>query len=223
MTEDQVLSDEQIIERVLAGDSEQFGEIVRRWERRVFALCYGILNSEQDARDAAQETFLAAFRHLNNFRGEARVSSWLHRIAFNQCISLQRRSRVRQATSLEDETLDHDLQLADDGKTSPAESSEETQRSHAVRRAVAALPPELRQVVVMKEFEEMTFQEIADALEIPLSTVKSRLYAALKQLRGRLAKHATTVPNAASNRLNVKEVKRFAAATAPRIAHVQVE
>lgn len=217
MTEDQILSDEQIIERVLAGDVERFGEIVRRWERRVFALCYGILNSEQDARDAVQETFLAAFRHLANFRGEARVSSWLHRIAFNQCISLQRRARIRQATSLEDETLDHGLQLADGGKRSPAESSEETERSRAVRRAVATLPPELRQVVVMKEFEELTFQEIADALQIPLSTVKSRLYAALKQLRDRLAKHATNT-NTASATNNHRQI----AAAAPRLAAAQL-
>src|SRR4030081_421236 len=87
-------SDEQIVERALTGDAEAFGEIVRRWERRIFALAFGMLGREEDARDATQETFLAAFRNLRGFRGEAKVSSWLHRIAVNQCITRQRRAGV---------------------------------------------------------------------------------------------------------------------------------
>src|ERR1700742_572226 len=96
-------NDEQIVERALAGDPEAFGEIVRRWERRIFALAYGMLGREEDARDATQETFLAAFRNLRGFRGDAKVSSWLHRIAVNQCITRQRRAKVRGETALEDE------------------------------------------------------------------------------------------------------------------------
>src|SRR5919199_2528355 len=96
-------SDEQIVERALAGDHEAFGEIVRRWERRIFALAYGILGREEDARDAAQETFIAAYRNLAGFRGEAKVSSWLHRIAVNQCITRKRRARVWAETGIEDE------------------------------------------------------------------------------------------------------------------------
>ena len=96
-------TDEIIVERALTGDAEAFGEIVRRWERRIFALTYGMLGREEDARDATQETFLAAFRNLRGFRGEAKVSSWLHRIAVNQCISRQRRSKVRSESALEDE------------------------------------------------------------------------------------------------------------------------
>src|SRR3982751_3773227 len=99
---DTVTTDEIIVERALTGDAEAFGEIVRRWERRIFALTYGILDSEEDARDATQETFLAAFRNLRGFRGEAKVSSWLHRIAINQCISRQRRSKVRNESALDD-------------------------------------------------------------------------------------------------------------------------
>src|SRR6186713_3746522 len=96
-------SDEQIVERALTGDADAFGEIVRRWERRIFALSFGMLGREEDARDATQETFLAAFRNLRGFRGEARVSSWLHRIAVNQCITRQRRAKVRNESALEDE------------------------------------------------------------------------------------------------------------------------
>jgi RNA polymerase sigma-70 factor (ECF subfamily) len=181
-------SDEVIVERALMGDAEAFGELVRRWERRIFALTYGMLGREEDARDATQETFLAAFRNLRGFRGEAKVSSWLHRIAVNQCISRQRRAKVRSESALGDEQ-DHDAgSFATPVSESPVRVVEGRQETLAVRRAINSLPIELRQVVVMKEFEELTFREIADALDLPLSTVKSRLYTALKQLQMRLQK-----------------------------------
>ena len=181
-------SDEQMVERALSGDADAFGEIVRRWERRIFALSFGMLGREEDARDATQETFIAAFRNLRGFRGEAKVSSWLHRIAVNQCITRQRRAKVRSETGLDDEAEKNSAVFATPADESPARSAELVERTQAVRRAVCALPPDLRQVIVMKEFEELTFQEIADALGLPLSTVKSRLYTALRQLQLRLQK-----------------------------------
>ena len=185
---DTLATDEIIVERALTGDADAFGELVRRWERRIFALTYGMLGREEDARDATQETFLAAFRSLRNFRGEAKVSSWLHRIAVNQCISRQRRAKVRGESALEDEQQTNAGSFATPLSYSPAHVAEGRQETAAVRRAINSLPVELRQVVVMKEFEELTFREIADVLDLPLSTVKSRLYTALKQLQMRLQK-----------------------------------
>jgi RNA polymerase sigma-70 factor, ECF subfamily len=106
----------------------------------------------------------------------------------NQCITRQRRAKVRGETALEDEAEKNAAVFALPIDASPARSAEAIERSHAVRKAVGSLPPDLRQVVVMKEFEELTFQQIADTLEIPLSTVKSRLYTALRQLQMRLQK-----------------------------------
>lgn len=185
-------SDEQIVERALTGDAEAFGEIVQRWERRIFALSFGMLGREEDARDATQETFLAAFRSLRAFRGEAKVSSWLHRIAVNQCITRQRRAKVRNESALETEEEKHAASLAAPVRLSPARVVEGRETSNAVKLAVSTLPLELRQIVVMKEFEELTFKEIATALDLPLSTVKSRLYTALKQLQMRLQKFSQT-------------------------------
>ncbi|HBB88629.1 MAG TPA: hypothetical protein DC047_13540 [Blastocatellia bacterium] len=182
-------SDEQIVERALTGDAEAFGEIVQRWERRIFALAFGMLGREEDARDATQETFLAAFRNIRSFRGEAKVSSWLHRIAVNQCITRQRRARVRKESGLEEEEEKHAASFSAPLHYSPALVVEGRERSAAVRRAVNSLPLDLRQVIVMKEFEELTFREMADALDIPLSTVKSRLYTALRQLQMRLQQY----------------------------------
>lgn len=189
-----VTTDEQMVERALSGDPEAFGEIVRRWERRIFALSFGMLGREEDARDATQETFLSAFRNLRGFRGEAKVSSWLHRIAVNQCITRQRRAKVRSETALEDEAEKNAAVFALPAEVSPAHAAEHGQISVAVRKAVIALPPDLRQVVVMKEFEDLTFQEISDVLGVPLSTVKSRLYTALRQLQMRLQKFGQAKP-----------------------------
>src|SRR4030095_7694796 len=150
-------TDEHIVERALTGDADAFGELVRRWERRIFALAYGMLGREEDARDATQETFLAAFRNLRGFRRDAKVSSWLHRIAVNQCITRQRRAKVRGETALEDEAEKNAAVFAIPADASPARTAESVERSLAVKRAVSALPTELRQVVVMKEFEELTF------------------------------------------------------------------
>jgi len=183
---DTVTTDEIIVERALTGDGEAFGELVRRWERRIFALAYGMLGREEEARDATQETFLAAFRNLRGFRGEAKVSSWLHRIAVNQCITRQRRAKVRSESALDGEQEKDAANFAAALSLSPARVTEAAQVTVAVRRAVNSLQVELRQIVVMKEFEELTFREISEALDLPLSTVKSRLYTALKQLQMKL-------------------------------------
>ncbi len=180
------LSDEQLVELAVGKEPDAFGEIVRRWERKIFALCFGMLGREDEASDAAQETFIAAYRNLKNFRGEAKVSSWLHRIAVNQCLTTKRRQKSRAEDFInEDDGMDNKFFVASP-LSSPGRSAEKVERMKLVRQAVGALPSDLKQVVVMKEFEEMTFQEISETLEIPLSTVKSRLYTALKQLRMRL-------------------------------------
>ena len=183
------LTDEQLVEQVTGNNPEAFGEIVKRWERKIFALCFGMLNREDEAKDAAQETFIAAFRNLKNFRGDAKVSSWLHRIAVNQCLTIKRRNKSRSESFIDDDESSNENFFVAPAKTSPSRTTEQNERLKYIRQAVSSLPPELRQVVVMKEFEDMTFQEIAEVLEIPLSTVKSRLYTALKQLRMKLEKN----------------------------------
>lgn len=179
-------TDEQLVELAASDDSEAFGEIVRRWERRIYSLCYGMLNNAEDARDAAQETFISAYRAIGGFRGDARVSSWLHRIAVNQCLTRMRRSKVRPEGRIDQSDLEAEHTIEAPTTSSPLHSVQRNESVRLVRQALDALPIELRQVVLMKEFEEMTFQEISDTLEIPLSTVKSRMYTALKQLKMRL-------------------------------------
>ena len=180
------LTDEQLVEYSIAGDADAFGEIARRWERKIFGLCYGMLGGEADAKDATQETFLAAYKSIGRFRGDSKVSSWLHRIAVNQCLNTKRRAKTRSEDFLNDETDEESRVFLAPPHQSPGKIAEKGERLRLVRNAVDSLPADLRLVIVMKEFEEMTFQEIAEALELPLSTVKSRLYTALKQLRRKL-------------------------------------
>ena len=180
------LTDEQLVELAVRENPEDFGEIVKRWERKIFALCFGMLSREDEAKDAAQETFIAAYRNLSKFRGDAKVSSWLHRIAVNQCLTTKRRAKTRSEDFLDDETNADEKVFVAPAHQTPSKTTEQNERLHLVRQAVNSLPTDLRQVIVMKEFEEMTFQEISDTLDLPLSTIKSRLYTALKQLRSKL-------------------------------------
>ena len=180
------LTDEQLVELAVGENPEAFGEIVKRWERKIFALCFGMLSREDEAKDAAQETFIAAYRNLSKFRGEAKVSSWLHRIAVNQCLTTKRRAKTRSEDFLDDETNADEKIFVAPAHLTPAKTTEQNERLKLIRQAVNSLPADLKQIVVMKEFEEMTFQEISDTLDLPLSTVKSRLYTALKQLRSKL-------------------------------------
>jgi RNA polymerase sigma-70 factor (ECF subfamily) len=180
------LTDEQLVELAITEKPDAFGEIVKRWERKIFALCFGMLLREEEAKDAAQETFIAAYRNLKNFRGDAKVSSWLHRIAVNQCLTTMRRAKSRQESFLDDEDQAAEKVFTAPSRQMPSRTTEQKERLHFVRQAVGSLPVDLRQIIVMKEFEEMTFQEISEVLDLPLSTVKSRLYTALKQLRMKL-------------------------------------
>ncbi|HEX8288225.1 MAG TPA: RNA polymerase sigma factor [Pyrinomonadaceae bacterium] len=180
------LTDEQLVGLAISNNAEAFGEIVKRWERKIFALCFGMLGSEADARDATQESFIAAYRNLANFRGEAKVSSWLHRIAVNQCLTVKRRAKTRSEDFLSEDESAEDTTFVAPAHLSPLRKTEQNERLTLIRQAIGSLPADLRQVIVMKEFEEMTFQQISEILNLPLSTVKSRLYTALKQLRSKL-------------------------------------
>jgi RNA polymerase sigma-70 factor (ECF subfamily) len=180
------LTDEQLVELAVSEEPEAFGEIVKRWDRKIFALCFGMLGREDEARDAAQETFISAYRNLSRFRGEAKVSSWLHRIAVNQCLTVKRRQKTRSEEFIDEEKNEEERYFVAPEGQSPSRATEANERLTLVRQAVTSLPSDLRQVVVMKEFEDMTFQEISETLDVPLSTVKSRLYTALRQLKMKL-------------------------------------
>jgi RNA polymerase sigma-70 factor (ECF subfamily) len=182
------LSDEDLVARSVAGDTDSFNELVRRWERPIYALAYRQIGREEDARDVCQETFLRAYRALNGFRGQAKFSSWLYRIALNLCRDWLRRERRTPLVQVPDE-----LDVADlIAERAPVESFEDhvarRDLGRALRRAIARLPEEQRTAILLKEYHGLTFQEIADLIGCPLSTVKTRLYQGLVVLRRELAR-----------------------------------
>jgi RNA polymerase sigma-70 factor (ECF subfamily) len=183
------ISDDQIIERTLAGDTDAFSLLVRRWERPIYGLSLRMLGRDEDARDVCQETFLAAFRNLRKFRGDAKFSSWLYRIAINACHSRLRKQTGVIEQPIEQEDPDgHRFEIQDTTTEFMPERLHRDQRAELVRRALQALPAEIRQVIIMKEYEELTFAEISEILQVPVSTIKSRLYTGLQQMRARLEK-----------------------------------
>jgi RNA polymerase sigma-70 factor (ECF subfamily) len=179
-------TDEELVAQSMGGNVDSFNQLVLRWERPIYSLAYRVLGREEDARDVAQETFLRAFRALPGFKGQAKFSSWLYRIALNLCrdwIRRQRRAPVQQMP----EGVDP-VELA--GASGPVESIEELvarrELSEVVADAMSLLPEEQRTAIILKEFHGMTFQEIADLQGCPLSTVKTRLYQGLTVLRRHL-------------------------------------
>jgi RNA polymerase sigma-70 factor (ECF subfamily) len=179
-------TDEELVARSQGGDLDSFNQLVLRWERPIYALAYRVIGREEDARDVAQETFLRAFRALKGFKGQAKFSSWLYRIALNLCRDWMRRER-RTPVAQPPEGVDI-IELA--GEAIPSESLDDRVARHQIGRvvgkAMALLPEEQRNAIILKEYHGLTFQEIAELLDCPLSTVKTRLYQGLSVLRKQL-------------------------------------
>jgi RNA polymerase sigma-70 factor (ECF subfamily) len=179
-------TDEDLVARSRGGDVESFNQLVVRWERPIYALAYRVIGREDDARDVCQETFLRAFRALPGFKGQAKFSSWLYRIALNLCrdwVRRQRRAPIAEAPEGVDPV---DLAAERAGTESVEDLVARRELSAVVEEAMAQLPEEQRTAIILKEYHGMTFQEIADLQGCPLSTVKTRLYQGLTVLRRQL-------------------------------------
>ena len=163
------------------GDALAFNRLVLQWEGPIYNLALRMLQDPEEAAEATQEVFLSAFRHIGRFRIRARFSTWLYRIAANQCLS-----RLRRRPPGVDYTE------SDASWTSPVSSDSQegellrAERRSQVCKALAKLTEDQRAVVELKFFQDRTFDEIAAILELPVSTVKSRLYTSLAVLRRRL-------------------------------------
>src|SRR5580765_1769918 len=176
-------SDEELVSRSIGGDVDSFNQLVLRWERPIYALAYRVIGREEDARDVCQETFLRAFRALGGFRGQAKFSSWLYRIALNLCRDWVRRQRRTPVVQLPEDVDVMEL-AASREPTEPIEDLvARRELTRVVEKAMARLPEEQRTAIILKEYHGLTFQEIADLVGCPLSTVKTRLYQGLTVLR----------------------------------------
>jgi RNA polymerase sigma-70 factor (ECF subfamily) len=177
-------TDAQLIGRSLAGEPAAFGELVLRYQDRLYNSLVRVLGSADDARDAAQDAFVQAFVKLDTFRGSSAFYTWLYRIAFNTAMSHARRKRPTR--SLDDERAERGREPVDSQPTPEARLSL-SERATQVHRALAALSAEFREVIVLREMDGCKYEEIAEILDLPVGTVRSRLFRARLELRDRLA------------------------------------
>ncbi|WP_295741522.1 RNA polymerase sigma factor [uncultured Oscillibacter sp.] len=177
------LQERQWVESARQGDQAAFEQLVRAYEKRVFALALRMCGNPEDAAEAAQEAFLAVWQGLRSFRGEASFSTWLYRLASNACVDLLRREgRHRSAAgpSLDDEKLN--LDTADPAPT-PQEAAERTEVREQIETGLRQLPLEYRQVLILREMHQLSYEEIGQTLCLDEGTVKSRISRGRKRLR----------------------------------------
>ncbi|MCX7681155.1 MAG: sigma-70 family RNA polymerase sigma factor [Anaerolineae bacterium] len=167
-----------LVTQAQRGDQEAFGELIRRNQEQVIGLVYRLCGDMELAEDAAQEAFLRAWQHLPSYRPDAPFKNWLYRIAANIALSALRRERAMT-------DIDDLLPAASDEE--PEDETEASERREYVRRAVLALPAASRAVLVLREYEGLSYREIAEVLNIPIGTVMSRLNYARSKLRESLA------------------------------------
>lgn len=177
------LQERQWVASARQGDQDAFEQLVRAYEKRVFALTLRMCGSPEDAAEAAQEAFLAVWQGLGTFRGEASFSTWLYRLASNACVDLLRREgrhRAAAGPSLDDGALNVD---AADPAPTPQEAVERTELRERIEEGLRRLPEEYRQVLVLREMHQLSYEEIAAALCLDLGTVKSRISRGRQRLR----------------------------------------
>lgn len=174
------------------GDQGAFEELVRLYEKRVLALTQRMCKNPEDAAEAAQEAFFAAWRGLKNFRGDSSFSTWIYRLASNACVDLLRREGKRQAAvSLDDEELNLDLPSP---LPSPQEETERQELRERIEAGLQALPPEYRAALVLREIQQLRYDEIGQVLNVDIGTVKSRINRGRKKLRSFLLERGNFSP-----------------------------
>jgi RNA polymerase sigma-70 factor (ECF subfamily) len=179
--EGRIGDDSQLVDRVRRGDPRAFEELVITHQHRVFGVALRMLRNRAEAEEVAQEVFLRVHRSIDDFRGEARLSTWLYAIASRLCLNRLAASERRLAREGE-ETLGR-LASGDDD---PADTLERSELEMALQRAIGELPDDRRLVVVLRDLEGLSYEEIAAALDVPLNTVRSRLHRARMDLKEKL-------------------------------------
>jgi RNA polymerase sigma-70 factor (ECF subfamily) len=181
-----------LITRLRESDLDAFEELVAHFERPVYSLCFRLLGDAEEARDAAQETFLRVYRGFLSFRGDSGLKTWIYRIAINQAMNQQRWWRRRHR----DETVSLELSRGESestigsllpcGTASPEQQAISNEREGRIMKALAEIKQEYRVALVLREIEELSYEEIGQALSISIGTVKSRIARGREELRRRI-------------------------------------
>lgn len=179
--------DLRLVERCQRGHADAFRELVDRYQTRIFNMAYRMLHDREEAEDITQEAFLNVFRAIDSFKGD-RFSPWIYKIASNLCLDRLRRRRL-PTVSL-DAPVNADMDVAReiaDSTSLPEEEALSEALGVDIQRAIDSLPERYRVVTVLRHIEDLSYEEIAEVLGIPLGTVKTRLFRAREMLRARLS------------------------------------
>jgi RNA polymerase sigma-70 factor (ECF subfamily) len=178
--------DQELIERCLGGRTEAFGLLVDRYQHRLYGTLVHVVGSAEQARDVAQDAFLHAFEKLATFRGQSAFYSWLFRIALNAAVSARRKtSRIQYSIDAAREATGEEPVDGHAG-AAPWQALHVADRQRIVQQALAELPEEYRTALVLKEMDELKYEEIAEILDIPIGTVRSRIHRGRQELRAKL-------------------------------------
>jgi len=179
-------TDEELVRKAQGGDERAFGGLVSRYETKVYSLALKMIRNPEDAEDVLQDTFLRAYRGIKSFRGHSTFSTWIYRITANSALMRLRRKQL-PIVSIEDaEERDAPVNIAD-WAPGPVEQLLSRETQQVMGQAIEELPPEFRQVFVLRDIEELSNAEVAEILELSVAAVKSRLHRARLKVRDRLA------------------------------------
>jgi len=180
-----MIETEEAVQRFLEGEEEAFGRIVRRWERKIYNLAWRMVGNREDAQDIVQETFLSVFKSLRYLRDPASFSTWMYQIALNHCRA-RRRSRSPHL-SLDDPGADQMIDKKPLATGIPAEDrGDPLEILDMIQKSLAGLSDDHRSAIVLKEYMGLSLEELANVMECPLSTAKSRLYHGLREVQRNL-------------------------------------
>ena len=174
-----------LIQAARNGDQAAFGELVQQYQKRVFALAVRMCPTPELAEEAAQEAFLAAWQGLPFFRGDSAFATWLYRLTSNACVDLLRKENRHQGPSLDDESVSAEVP---DPTPTPEKAVEQQELRRQIEAGLQTLSPEHREVLILREIQQLSYDEIADVLSLDLGTVKSRINRGRRLLREFLLK-----------------------------------
>lgn len=179
------VADEILIEKVRRGEKGAFGVLVERYQHKVYNTALKILGAPEDARDATQETFIRAYRKINDFKGEARFSTWLYKMAANCCLDMLRAGKKERSNlSLDDSRFTREMLV--DSQSGPEDLAAEHEDRDTIRRAVANLPDHYRLALVLHHYQGLSYKEVASVLGISINTVATHIARAKQSLREEL-------------------------------------
>jgi len=186
------ISDEILIEKAKKGDNSAFEELVKRYEKKIYNLAFRLTGKSEDASDILQETFLKAYHSLNDFRGEANFSTWLYRIAMNIALMRKRKEKGKIFEPMERPLFTPERELyteIPDWSTNPEAEVHNKEIRNVLSKALSSLPDDYRAVLVLRDIQGLSNEEVSEILKLSVPAVKSRLHRARLFLRGQVSKY----------------------------------